>query len=162
MKHEISILLNGVKTSFYITPTQSLLSLLREDAHLTGAKCGCNAGDCGACTVLLDDKAVKACIVPAIIADGRKVTTVEGLAVDGKLNPLQQAFYENSAPQCGYCTPGILMAAQGLLNKHPNANRHQIVEALSGNLCRCTGYYKYIESVEDVVAGKFSDGEAAK
>jgi len=159
MKYPVSFYINGVQYDFYVTPATSLLSLLRKDTHMTGAKEGCNQGDCGSCTVLLDGMAVKACLVPALTIAGRHVITVEGLAVNGKLNPLQQAFYEMGAPQCGYCTPGFLMAAQGLLNKNPKAGHEEIVEAISGNLCRCTGYYKYIQAIEAVVAGKFAKEE---
>jgi aerobic-type carbon monoxide dehydrogenase small subunit (CoxS/CutS family) len=155
VKYPVSIYINGIKEDFLVTPTTTLLSLLRKERHLTGSKEGCNQGDCGACTVLLDGKAVKACIVPAIIMQDRCVTTVEGLARNGKLAPLQEAFYKKGAPQCGYCTPGMLMAAQGLLNSNPKPTHDEIVEAISGNLCRCTGYYKYIQAIQAVVDGEF-------
>jgi carbon-monoxide dehydrogenase small subunit len=160
VKYAISITINGVAEDFLVTPTTTLLSLLRKETHLTGAKEGCNQGDCGACTVLLDGRAVKACIVPAIILDNRSVTTVEGLAVNGRLNALQAAFYDKGAPQCGYCTPGMLMAAQGLLNHNPRPGHGEIVEAISGNLCRCTGYYKYIQAIQAVVDGEYGKSAA--
>ncbi len=159
MKYQISIRINGIEEDFLVTPTTTLLSLLRKDRHLTGSKEGCNQGDCGACTVLLDGEAVKACIVPAIVIQGRSVTTVEGLARDGELSPLQEAFYRKGAPQCGYCTPGMLMAAQGLLNRTRTPTKDEIVEAISGNLCRCTGYYKYIQAIQAVVDGEFGTAE---
>jgi carbon-monoxide dehydrogenase small subunit len=151
--------MNGMKEDFLVTPTTTLLSLIRKESHLTGSKEGCNQGDCGACTVLLDGKAVKACIVPAITVKDRHVTTVEGMARNNKLAPLQEAFYQKGAPQCGFCTPGILMAAQGLLNHNPKPNHDEIVEAISGNLCRCTGYYKYIQAIQAVVDGEFGVAE---
>ena len=159
MKYPISININGIGEDFLVTPTTTLLSLLRKEKHLTGSKEGCNQGDCGACTVLLDGKAVKACIVPALVARGRNVTTVEGLARNGKLSRLQEAFYRKGAPQCGYCTPGMLMAAQGLLNRRPKPDNAEIVEAISGNLCRCTGYYKYIQAIQAVADGEFGAAE---
>lgn len=127
----------------------SLLEVLRDQLGLTGTKEGCAAGDCGTCTVILDDEPVNSCMVLAFQADGRRVTTVEGLAEDGKLHPLQESFIKHGAVQCGYCTPGMLMSAKALLDKDPNPDRQTIREAMAGNLCRCTGYYKIIEAVED-------------
>jgi carbon-monoxide dehydrogenase small subunit len=156
MKYIIKVKVNGIATDFLVDPTATLLSILRKESHLTGSKEGCNQGDCGACTVLLDGKAVKACIVPAIVANGRSVMTVEGLERNGRLTPLQEAFFMKGAPQCGFCTPGILMAAQGLLIQQPKPTNEEIVEAISGNLCRCTGYYKYIQAIQAVVDGEFN------
>ncbi len=123
--------------------------MLRDKLGLTGTKEGCAAGDCGTCTVILDGEPVNSCMILAFQADGRHVTTVEGLAKDGKLHPLQESFVKHGAVQCGYCTPGMLMSAKALLDKNPNPDRQTIREAMAGNLCRCTGYYKIIEAVED-------------
>lgn len=140
--------INGDRTRISVPDHYSLLEALRYVLRLTGSKQGCDKGDCGACTVLLDGVPVLSCITPAREAEGRQVTTVEGLARPGALHPLQAAFEDNGAAQCGFCTPGILMSAYALLQRNPHASRDEIREALAGNLCRCTGYTKIIDAVE--------------
>lgn len=143
----IEVTVNGVRREFSIAPGETLLEVLRREGY-KGVKKGCEAGDCGACAVLLDGRAVNSCLVLAAKADGHTVTTVEGLAQDGKLSPLQEAFLDAGAVQCGYCTPGMLIAATGLLRHNPNPSEEEIKEAISGNLCRCTGYVKQVEAIK--------------
>jgi carbon-monoxide dehydrogenase small subunit len=131
-----------------VDSTKTLLEVVREDLQLTGTKHGCELGECGACAVLVDGEPVLSCLAIACEIEGRAVTTVEGLASEGRLHPLQEAFADHGAAQCGYCTPGILMTAKALLDREPHPTRERIREALSGNLCRCTGYLQIIEAVE--------------
>jgi len=139
---------NGKDVTLEIEPDELLVEVLRDRLGLTGTKVGCEEGECGACTVLLDGKAVVSCLLPAMKAQGRKVETVEGLAAEGKLHPLQQAFIDCGAVQCGYCTPGMLMSAKALLDENPSPCEEEIREAISGNLCRCTGYRKIVEAIK--------------
>ena len=139
---------NDEETTVSFPTYKTLLEVLREELGLTGTKHGCELGECGACTVLLDGAPVLSCLVLAAGCAGSKVTTIEGLAPPGGLHPLQRAFGEHGAAQCGYCTPGVLMAADALLRDNPKPTREQITEALAGNLCRCTGYLKIFEAVE--------------
>jgi carbon-monoxide dehydrogenase small subunit len=127
---------------------ERLLDTLRERLHLTGVKEGCSIGECGACTVILDGKAVNSCMVYTFQIDGSEVLTVEGLEVNGQLDPLQEAFIDHQAVQCGFCTPGMLMSARALLNENPNPDREEIKTAIEGNLCRCTGYQQILDAIE--------------
>lgn len=144
----VNTTLNGVETDFLCEPRQSLLEVLRDEIGLTGAKEGCNNGNCGACAVNMDGRIVNSCCVLAVETQGRTVTTIEGLAQDGELHPLQQAFLEEAALQCGICTPGFIMSAKALLDTEPNPDEHRIRFWLSGNLCRCTGYDKIVRAVQ--------------
>jgi carbon-monoxide dehydrogenase small subunit len=148
MKKIISVTVNGILHELAVEPRRTLLELLREDLGLTGTKKGCGIGDCGTCTVLLDGVATFSCLTLAIQADGCSVETVEGLALDGKLNKLQQAFVDHGAIQCGYCSPGMLMTATELLRRSRNPSEQDIRRAISGNLCRCTGYQKIVEAIK--------------
>lgn len=142
--------INGEALEISFAPYKTLLEVLREDANLTGTKHGCELGECGACAVLIDGEAKLACLVLGLDCANREITTVEGLA-GGELHPLQTAFADLGGSQCGYCTPGILLTAKALLDRNPNPSRAEIREALSGNLCRCTGYQQIFESVEEAV-----------
>ena len=144
----VNTTLNGVETDFLCEPRQSLLEVLRDEIGLTGAKEGCNNGNGGACAVNMDGRIVNSCCVLAVETQGRTVTTIEGLAQDGQLHPLQQAFLEEAALQCGICTPGFIMSAKALLDTEPNPDEHRIRFWLSGNLCRCTGYDKIVRAVQ--------------
>jgi len=148
---QIRFTLNGEETDVLFAPYKTLLEVLREDLGHTGTKHGCELGECGACAVLLDGKAVLFCLVLALECGGKQVLTVEGLGEDGKLHPLQDAFADLGAAQCGYCTPAILVTAKALLDQNPHPSRDQIREAISGNLCRCTGYLQIFEAVEAAV-----------
>ncbi len=150
-----AITVNGVRHEMDVEPRQLLVYFLREQLGLTGTNVGCDTTTCGACTVLLDGRSVKSCTVLAVQADGREVTTIEGLAQNGSLHPLQQAFLEEAALQCGVCTPGFIVAAKALLDKNPRPTEHQIRFWLAGNLCRCTGYEKILDAVRDA-AGRLS------
>jgi aerobic-type carbon monoxide dehydrogenase small subunit (CoxS/CutS family) len=144
----LTLEVNGEPVRVAVAAHQTLLEVLREDLGLTGTKHGCELGECGACTVLLDDVPVLSCLVLAVSCAGRRIRTVEGLARDGELHPLQAAFADLGAAQCGYCTPGFLLAADALLAADPSPTRERIRDALAGNLCRCTGYLKIYEAVE--------------
>jgi aerobic-type carbon monoxide dehydrogenase small subunit (CoxS/CutS family) len=147
-KARIGLRVNGEEREALVPVHHTLLEVLREELGLTGTKHGCELGECGTCTVLLDGRPVLSCLALPVECQGREVTTVEGLARDGSLHPLQQAFAELGAAQCGYCTPGFLLVADALLRESPRPTRAQIAEALAGNLCRCTGYLKIFEAVE--------------
>lgn len=144
---EVVINVNGQSRVLTIEPRETLADVLRDRLALTGTKVSCDAQVCGACTVLVDDLPVSACTFLAVAADGRRVRTVEGLAQGDRLSPLQEAFIDNAALQCGFCTPGMLMVSTALLEENPNPNRNEVVEALEGNLCRCTGYVPIVEAV---------------
>lgn len=147
-KAHISFVLNGEAAEVAFAPHKTLLEVLREDLGLTGTKHGCELGECGTCTVLVDGKSILSCLMLGLDVEGRNVTTVEGMAENGRLHPLQDTFADTGAAQCGYCSPGFLLAAKELIEKNPTPTRDEIKEALSGNLCRCTGYIKIYEAVE--------------
>jgi carbon-monoxide dehydrogenase small subunit len=149
-RRSLVLTVNGKKHPLELAPHRSLLDVLREELGLTGTKKGCNLGDCGACTVLLDGAPVNACLVLAVQADKQAITTIEGVAGDGQLHPVQEAFIEHGAVQCGFCTPGIVLKAIAFLRETPQPTRPEIREALSGNLCRCTGYVQIIEAIQSV------------
>lgn len=148
MKKEITIKVNGDMYHLSVDPWRTLNEVLRNDLNLTGTKLGCGTGDCGACTVLVDGRTVSSCLTLAVEMDGKEIMTVEGLAPSGEeLHPIQEAFIEKGAIQCGYCTPGMQLSAYYLLKNNPSPNEQEIREALSGNLCRCTGYNKIVEAI---------------
>src|SRR5262249_11202275 len=147
-KAQICFSLNGEPVEAAFSPHKTLLEVLREDLALTGTKHGCELGECGACTVLIDGRAVLSCLVLGLDVEARDVTTIEGMAAGPELHPLQETFADLGAAQCGYCSPGFLLAAKELLDREPNPTRDEIKEALAGNLCRCTGYVKIFEAVE--------------
>jgi carbon-monoxide dehydrogenase small subunit len=147
MKKVIRFTLNGREVSAEIESHEILLYLLRDKFQLTGVKEGCGTGDCGACTVLIDDEPILSCLTLAIDCEGKDITTIEGLAKDGQLHPIQRAFVEKGAIQCGFCTPGMIMAAYALIRRNPTPSEQEVKEAISGNLCRCTGYVKIIDAI---------------
>lgn len=152
MEKTIRLTVNGEEKVLTIGVQQTLLEVLREDLGLTGTKKGCNQGECGACTVLLDGKPVSSCLLLAVKADGKTVLTIEGLAQAGELHPMQQAFNEKGAIQCGFCSPGMILVAKSLLERNPNPTTAEIKEAIAGNICRCTGYLQIIEAIRSFVS----------
>lgn len=146
------IVINGVERELLVEPRQTLLEVLREELHLYGTKEGCGNGNCGACSVIVDGRVANSCLILAVQADGKEVLTVEGLAAGTQLHPLQQAFLEEAALQCGFCTPGFLMAAKALLDENPSPSEEEIRRWLAGNLCRCTGYDKIVRAVQKAAA----------
>ena len=155
MKHELKFKLNGLPYEIYIEPNRLLVDVLRNDLKLTGTKRGCESASCGACTVNIDGMSVKSCSILALQANGHEVTTVEGLAKGEKLHPLQEAFLDHGAYQCGFCTSGMLMALKGLLNENKKPEKIEIKEAIDQNICRCTGYNSIIRATTDVVKGEY-------
>ena len=143
----ITVTVNNVEYELDVAPHHTLLAVLKDQLGFTEIKSGCGEGECGACTVLLDGKPVTSCILPAVKADGRKVTTIKGLARDGALHPLQEKFIEHGAVQCGYCSPGMILSAKALLDANPHPSEHEIRMAISGNICRCTGYQQIVEAI---------------
>ncbi len=160
MKESLRFVVNGDPVEVAVEPGTTLLECLRQELGLTGSKQGCDKGDCGACTVLLDGRAVLSCLTLAHAVAGRQVTTVEGLAAAGRLHPLQEAFDTQGAAQCGFCTPGMLMSASALLEENARPTRQDVREALAGNLCRCTGYTKILDAVVKA-AGEIRGARAA-
>jgi len=148
-KAHVSATINGEPVEFLCENRQSLLEVLRDVLQLTGSKEGCNNGNCGACTVLLDGVPVNSCLVLGVEIEGASITTIEGIAEDNRLHPIQQCFLENAALQCGICTPGFIVGAKALLDRKPNPTEHEIRFELAGNLCRCTGYDKIVRAVQD-------------
>jgi carbon-monoxide dehydrogenase small subunit len=146
--HSVTVDVNGVTERLQVASNLTLLQMLRDELGLTGTKNGCSAGECGACTVLMNGEPVNSCMVLAVEADGTSIVTVEGLSREGQLDPLQKAFVEEGAVQCGFCTPGVLMSARALLDRKPNPSEEDIRQALVGNLCRCTGYVRIVRAVQ--------------
>ena len=144
---KVSINVNGINYCREIDPTVRLIDFLRDELKLKGTKEGCGEGECGACTVIVNGKTINSCLMLASSVNGKNVITIEGVSYKGKLHPIQEAFMEVGAVQCGYCTPGMILSAKALLDKNPNANEEEIKVALSGNLCRCTGYQKIIQAI---------------
>lgn len=157
MKQQIEITVNGRLYELRVPVKMMLSELLREELDLMGTKIGCGEGECGACTVLLDDKAICSCMQLAVETNGCHITTIEGLAQNGRLDPLQEAFIAKGAAQCGYCTPGMIMSARALLNENPHPDEEEIRQAMSGNFCRCTGYAAIVEAVLAVANGGSDD-----
>ena len=152
--YPLTMTLNGESVTVEVEPFELLVDVLRDKLGLTGTKIGCNEGECGACTVIMDGQAVLSCLLPAMKAQGREVVTIEGLSRGDELHPLQQAFIEKGAVQCGYCTPGMIMSAKALLDENPRPSIDEIEEALAGNLCRCTGYFQIVEAVEAAIESR--------
>ena len=146
-KIPVQFTLNGAEAAEFVDPGTLLVTLLRDKLGLTGTKIGCAQGTCGACTVIVDGELKLACLIPAIRADGASITTVEGMTADGSLHPLQRAFAEGFATQCGFCAPGMIVAARALLDRNPDPSRDEVVDAISGNICRCTGYEPIINAI---------------
>ena len=153
MKVKVHLKVNGLAYQTEVEPRRTLLELIREDLELMGTKEGCGLGECGTCTVLVDGKPIKSCITLAVQANGREVTTIEGLEKsDGTLHPLQQAFIDQGAIQCGFCTPGMILSAKALLDENPRPTELEVRQAIAGNLCRCTGYQKIVEAILSVAS----------
>ena len=150
MKQLIELNVNGDSYEVAVEPRMTLLEVLRDSLGLTGAKNGCALGNCGSCTVLIDGKPVTSCLLLAVEAQGKEIVTIEGLSEDGKLHPIQQAFIDHSALQCGFCTPGMILSAKALLDNKPHPTEEEVKEAISGNLCRCTGYVDIVDAILDV------------
>ena len=150
MKKMIALKVNDREYDLVIPVNRTLTQVLRENLKLTGTKQGCEMGDCGSCTVLLDGQPVNSCLVLAVEAEGHEILTIEGLSDEGKLHPLQQAFVDHGSIQCGFCSPGMILTAKALLDKNPSPGQSEIREAISGNLCRCTGYQKIVDAIESV------------
>lgn len=157
-KVDLAFTVNGEPVGLKVAPFDTLLDVLRHDLELTGTKLGCGEGECGACSVILDGKVVNSCLILALECAGSEVLTIEGLAADGRLHPLQQAFVDHGAVQCGFCTPGMIMASYALLQANPSPTAEQVKRGLEGNLCRCTGYRKIVEAVLSVAGGGACNG----
>ena len=153
MKQRIFLTVNGTGYEMEVEPRRLLIDLLRNDLELTGTKLGCGHGDCGACTVLVDGKPANSCLLLAVEVDGKTITTIEGLAEGNKLHPVQQAFIEHGAMQCGFCIPGMILSAKGLLDDNPHPTEEEVRDAIAGNLCRCTGYTKIVQAILSVSKG---------
>jgi carbon-monoxide dehydrogenase small subunit len=149
-KVKVNMFVNGKPVSLEVKPYARLLDVLREDLGLTGTKEGCGVGECGACTVIVDGETVNTCLTLAASMDGKHITTIEGLMENEKLHPIQEAFIKHNALQCGFCTPGLIMSAKALLDSNPNPSTEQIKVAISGNLCRCTGYEQVVDAIKEV------------
>jgi len=154
MKHSIQVIVNGEVHKLSVEPRKTLLEILREDLDLTGTKKGCDNGECGACTVLLDGQPVNSCVVLAVEADGKQVVTIEGLAEGSRLHPLQEAFIRHGAVQCGYCSPGMILTLKAFLDENPLPTEEEVKKAIAGNLCRCGAYNKIVEAALSVTQGR--------
>jgi aerobic carbon-monoxide dehydrogenase small subunit len=154
VKREVTLIVNEEPYTIMVEPRKTLLDVLRNQIGLTGTKKGCDHGDCGACSVLMDGKLVNACLVLAVMANGKKISTIEGLAKDGKLHPLQKAFIDHGAIQCGFCTSGLIITAYAHLQQNPSPTELETKQAIAGNICRCTGYIKVIEAIQAVAYKK--------
>jgi carbon-monoxide dehydrogenase small subunit len=150
--YPLTMTVNNREVTLDVQADELLVDVLRDRMGLTGTKVGCNEGECGACTIIMDGQAVLSCLIPALRAQGRQITTIEGLSDGEALHPLQQAFVDHGAVQCGYCIPGFIISAKALLDADPHPTRDEIKEAIAGNLCRCTGYVKIIEAIEEVAS----------
>jgi len=150
MKHKIHLTVNGEPYDLLVDPRQTLVDLIRHELGLTGTKKGCDAGDCGSCTIILNGKPVNSCLILGVEADGSDILTIEGLQKGEELHPIQEAFINHGAVQCGFCTPGMILSAKALLDSSPHPTEEEIMRAISGNLCRCTGYKKIIEAIESL------------
>ncbi len=159
MKKELKIKVNGQPYELFVKPKTLLVQVLRDHIGLTGTKRGCNDSSCGACTIMLNGMSVKSCSILALQANGSEVTTVEGLAKGAKLSPLQRAFLDHGSYQCGFCTPGMLMASTALLTENPKPTKEEIKEGIDGNICRCTGYNSIIRAVTAVVKGEYKEAK---
>lgn len=151
---QLSMTVNGRPVSVDVEADELLVDVIRDRLGLTGTKIGCGEGECGACTVILDGRAVNSCLIPALKAQGRSITTIEGVSDGARLHPLQQAFIDHGAVQCGYCTPGFILSAKALLDVNPHPTRDEIKTAIAGNLCRCTGYTAIVEAIEAVAGSR--------
>lgn len=158
-RYSLTLTVNGDERTVIIKANQTLADVLRKELELTGTKKGCELGDCGSCTVLLDGTPVDSCLVLALEAEGRQVTTIEGVSENGKLDALQESFVNHAAVQCGYCTPGMILSAKALLTKNPHPTEHEVRGAIGGNLCRCTGYVHIVEAVLAVAEGRTAPPE---
>lgn len=156
MKRPIRLTVNGDVYELLVDPNETLVDVIRKKLDLTGTKEGCGTGDCGACTVIIDGKTVNSCLMLAIEADGQEILTIEGIAKDGELHPIQKAFIDEGAIQCGYCTPGMVLSAKALLDENPHPTEEEIKFAIAGNLCRCTGYVKIIKAIQAAAKGMLS------
>jgi len=152
-RYSLTLTVNNETHAVMAPPNRTLLEVLRDDLHLRGTKEGCGEGACGSCTVLVDGQPVRSCLTLAVAIEGRKITTIEGLAQGGRLHPIQAAFVEHHAIQCGFCSPGMILAAYALLNENPNPGESEIRRAISGNVCRCTGYAKIVKAVQSLAGG---------
>lgn len=150
MKHKIHLTVNGELHELLVEPRQTLVDIIRYELGLTGTKKGCDTGDCGACTIILNGKPVNSCLILGVEADGSDVLTIEGLQKGGQLHPIQKAFINHGAVQCGFCTPGMILSAKALLDSSPHPSEEEVKLAISGNLCRCTGYKKIIEAIKSI------------
>jgi carbon-monoxide dehydrogenase small subunit len=162
MKRVIELTINGIAHDVMVSPEDLLIDVLRERLDLTGTKKGCGQGDCGTCTVLIDNTRTLACLTLAIACQGRAILTIEGLETNGALHPIQQAFIDKGAIQCGFCTPGMVLSAKALLDEHPHPTEQQIKLGISGNLCRCTGYVKIVDAVHEAAQRMAASADARK